>query len=249
MKRLFLSFCTLCASISVSQAQIKEITNFADVQLQFDIVDTFDKNWMDAINNIYLYNNRVEYSKEVAPYPYKNGRILSGKYKSSNAAFNEYVNQLKSYKDKKYKFVKTVKINPVPEGIDRTDKGLLFVSEENDTILYWYSVLCSSLVEEGVEFTPLNVVSEIDDDDSDNSGLTSKRGKKVIDELEDFIQKLENTYSIDEDELNNLEEEFEKIISKYSDISEDDYSKSDLRKLEKMVERIAKEIKRLRKNN
>ncbi len=95
-----------------------------------------------------------------------------------------------------------------------------------------------------------HVDSQIGDDgDDDNSGSTSDRGEEAIDELEDFIQKLENTYSADEDKLKDLEEEFVEINNKYSDISEDDYSKSDLRKLKKMGKRFEKEIKRLRKNN
>ncbi len=86
-----------------------------------------------------------------------------------------------------------------------------------------------------------------EDEEKDDSGESSGRAKKAINELEEFIEKLESTYSIDEDELKELDEEFEEINSKYADIDEDDFSSSDFRKIKKLRKRFEKEVKRLNK--
>ncbi len=181
MKR-FLLFCLFCACINVSLNAQESLTGV-------DLVEDFPNRFIHCINHYFIYNNKIDYTKNDAPYPFMNGRIMSGKYKSSNAAFNEYLNLLKSYKDRKYKFVKTIKIKPVPEGIDREDFGLLFSHEEGDTLLYWFSVIASSTVEEGLEFISLDEINKLDSIVEESNKIFLNKQLVYLGPLQEFNEK------------------------------------------------------------
>ncbi len=144
MKRLFLFF-TFLIEIACLNAQgfYESIDyHFDDEwfncwlldQINISCIKKGSQGWKKLIGRTYVYNNKYSYTLENAPYPYSGGRIRSGKYESSKAAFDSYINQLKTYKNKKFKFVDALDLNN-----SACTGKLLLVDENNDTIAYDYS--------------------------------------------------------------------------------------------------------------
>lgn len=118
MKKYLLVFVMLSVVVFVN-AQITE---------DYDFSYSYGVNVNNYIGKSFLYNNVTTYSQDNAPYPYVEGRLRAGKYKSSETAFNSYVEQWKGYKNKVFKLLCPITI----EGA----MGWLFESEEGDTIFY-----------------------------------------------------------------------------------------------------------------
>jgi hypothetical protein len=82
------------------------------------------------IGEEFIYTNLVEYNANNAPYPWIDGRVRSGKYKSSNTAFAEYLGQLKKLSGKKFKLEKYLEVDNTP--------GIIFTSETGESYFYPY---------------------------------------------------------------------------------------------------------------
>lgn len=80
------------------------------------------------IGQKFTYYNVFTYDENNAPYPWQDGRVRNGKYKASKAAFNNYVQELRSRSGEQFTLVKFVPGKSLYQP--------LFVNENNDTIIF-----------------------------------------------------------------------------------------------------------------
>ena len=78
--------------------------------------------YKDYIGKEFLYYKVFNYTTNDAPFPWKEDRVRSGKYKSSMSAFNEYHESLESLSGKTYKLEKYVVYDGTP-GLVFKDTG------------------------------------------------------------------------------------------------------------------------------
>ena len=87
----------------------------------------------EAVGKYFVYNNLYEYNVENAPCSYSNARRNSVKAKRSQKEINEYVSKLKGYKNRIYRLVEVIDIDPTDPD---EPKGFVLVHEDGDTMLY-----------------------------------------------------------------------------------------------------------------
>ena len=82
-----------------------------------------------------VYYNIVDYTKDDAPFPYVDGRLRDGKYKSSSTAFAEYKQQLKAKSGKQFTVVGFKAVGEyVPGFLMKDDKDTTYYFHGNQNI-------------------------------------------------------------------------------------------------------------------
>lgn len=102
-----------------------------------------------VIGDTYTYYNIINYDDmylRFTPYPWQDGRVRYGKYKSSAKALDDYMNSLRAMTGKKFKLEKMVK--DVDFGKDiYPPSGVILTDEKGDSIFYSTSTYYSFAVE------------------------------------------------------------------------------------------------------